>query len=238
MGPLTSDGWRALATDLAADVRRYAPEWTGASEADPGVTIVELLAFLTGQLLYRAPLPSHARVIVRRLRTDLAALQEGHVPQSPALIRVRYFEGQLLTADDLRAEQEYFRAKSRLQNRWLSGVGVVTGLDVTIDPDSAGDAEPAVHVSPGCAITPEGELLVVETPCIVRCASKSPAYVVLRYVERAVAAQPAIGANATEPTRIEEGVAIEIAGSAPPEGVTIARLERHHGRWRVESIRS
>jgi hypothetical protein len=42
-----------------------------------------------------------------------------------ALERVRYFPRQLITADDMRAEQEFFLNKMRRHNRFLHGWGVV-----------------------------------------------------------------------------------------------------------------
>jgi hypothetical protein len=234
MSQLTDDVLRAMAADIVADVRRHAPEWTGVNESDPGVTILELFAFLTEQLLYRAPVPSHAHPLVNHLIANLTALS-GHAAPANGLTRVRYFDGQFLSADDLRAEQDYFREKSRLQNRWLHGAGVVTGLSVTLDPGSAEDAEPVVHVSPGCAIAPDGELLRVETGCVARylSASASTAFVVLRFVERPIRPVAAVGKQA-EPSRIEEGVAIEITAFELPHTVTVARLERGDGRWRVD----
>ena len=64
------------------------------------------------------------------------------------MTRVRFFEGQLLTARDLEAEQTYQMEKRRLHNRMLHGVGVVDGLAVSVeDLPSA----PAI-VSPGLAL--------------------------------------------------------------------------------------
>lgn len=52
----------------------------------------------------------------------------------PCLERPRYFCGQLLTEEDLEAEQNYQREKNRLHNRYLHGWGVVCGLKVTCHP--------------------------------------------------------------------------------------------------------
>ncbi len=210
MARLADDVLRALASDLVADVRRHAPEWTGANDADPGITILSLFDFLTEELLYRAPASRDAQALIHRLIANLTVLS-GPTAQANGLTRVRYFDGQLLSADDLRAEQDYFRQKSRLQNRWLHGTGVVTGLTVTLDPVTAEEAEPVVHVGPGCAIAPDGELLRVETGCVARfiSASASTAFVVLRFVERPMM-PAAAGVTQVEPSRIEEGVAIEI----------------------------
>ena len=64
------------------------------------------------------------------------------------LERVRFFAGQLLTAEDFEPEQNYFREKRRLHNRMLHGSGVCKGLGVSMD-DGQRDT---VLVSPGFAI--------------------------------------------------------------------------------------
>jgi hypothetical protein len=69
--------------------------------------------------------------------------------------RVRYFSGQLITADDMRAEQEYFRQKLRQHNRYLHGWGVVCGCEVT--PSQNKDHPWQARVSPGYLITPQGD---------------------------------------------------------------------------------
>jgi hypothetical protein len=68
--------------------------------------------------------------------------------------RVRYFPRQLLTADDMRAEQEYFREKQRRHNRMLHGWGVVCGLDVVADTQKG---SMAIQICPGYALGPCGD---------------------------------------------------------------------------------
>src|SRR5215510_9857569 len=48
----------------------------------------------------------------------------------PDLTRLRYFHGQMLIANDLQAEQDYFREKLKLHTRCLHGYGTVCGLKV------------------------------------------------------------------------------------------------------------
>jgi hypothetical protein len=60
--------------------------------------------------------------------------------------RIKYTSGQLLSAADLTAEQDYFLAKHRRHNRFLHGWGVVSGLSVGIEKSSA------IVVSPGVAL--------------------------------------------------------------------------------------
>ena len=42
-----------LVEDALAMIPRYAPEWTNHNASDPGITLVELLAYVTEILLYR-----------------------------------------------------------------------------------------------------------------------------------------------------------------------------------------
>lgn len=75
--------------------------------------------------------------------------------------RVRYFPRQLLTADDMRAEQEYFREKLRRHNRLVHGWGVVCGME--IKPPQPQEPDWQVTVCPGFLLTPCGdEILLTE----------------------------------------------------------------------------
>lgn len=74
--------------------------------------------------------------------------------------RVNFVFGQLLSAEDLQAEQDYHRSMRYLQNR-LHGSGVVHGLDVEVDAASG------LHVRPGIAIDALGrELVMTDTQCL------------------------------------------------------------------------
>lgn len=50
---LDSRTWQQLRDELVGRIPVYAPEWTDVSPSDPGVTILELLAFLGENLLFR-----------------------------------------------------------------------------------------------------------------------------------------------------------------------------------------
>jgi hypothetical protein len=69
--------------------------------------------------------------------------------------RVRYFSRQLITADDMLKEQEYFRNKLRRHNRYLHGWGVVCGCEVEAKP--LNDQPWRVQICPGYIITPQGD---------------------------------------------------------------------------------
>lgn len=73
--------------------------------------------------------------------------------------RPKYFCGQLLTEDDLHAEQRYQIEKNKLHNRYLHGWGVVCGLEVTCY--SKCGTKGKVHVKPGYAIDCCGNDIIV-----------------------------------------------------------------------------
>src|ERR671932_277266 len=51
---IDSRRYQELLDDALARIPVHNPEWTNFNQSDPGVTIVELFAFLTENLLYRA----------------------------------------------------------------------------------------------------------------------------------------------------------------------------------------
>ncbi len=73
--------------------------------------------------------------------------------------RVRYFSRQLITAEDMRAEQEYILNKLRRHNRMLHGTGVVCGLEVSDATDT--EHPQRVAVTCGYALTPLGDEVCV-----------------------------------------------------------------------------
>jgi hypothetical protein len=75
--------------------------------------------------------------------------------------RVRYFPRQLVTADDMTAEQEYFRQKLRRHNRYLHGWGVVCGCAVVLPPTPVTGHPWQVVVCPGYLITPQGDEILI-----------------------------------------------------------------------------
>ena len=46
--------YQDLVNEALARIPVYTPEWTNFNQSDPGVTLIELFAFLTENLLYRA----------------------------------------------------------------------------------------------------------------------------------------------------------------------------------------
>jgi hypothetical protein len=161
------------------------------------------------------------------------------------VIRVRYFDGQLLSAADFQAEQDYVRARFRRLHRWLHGWGIVGGLGVSLQQGQ-------IVVAPGLAIDCVGEEIEVAQPTSVALpAGGKVSHLTLAYAERAVDPQPALfdPPAAVEMSiqyrRIEEGRVLTLEAADPsrrharnPCGrahpIVIARLVRVGSRWRLD----
>jgi len=169
------------------------------------------------------------------------------------LERVRYFPRQLLTADDLAAEQTYFREKMRRHNRNLHGWGVVCGCAVET---VAGSAQMLVRVAPGYAVDPFGDEILIPEPVDVdlqRGVSNQPctvqppcpptalpvagddarrvAYIAVRYAEcfsRPVRVHPA-GCNcdesACEYSRVRESFEVKVLWALPDSHKRAAQFD-------------
>ncbi len=162
--------------------------------------------------------------------------------QSPK--RPRFFDRQLLSAADLKLEQEYHREKSKLHNRSLHGFGIVSGLKVNVN---AGQ----IVVEPGLALDCAGnELIVNEREAILISAIKvdgHTTYLSLRYAEENVGA---VVAGTNETALIAESFTLEFTkencnrghrhlrarwlACGMPHALTIAKLKHTSQGWRVE----
>jgi hypothetical protein len=212
--------WRALVRSLRRDIIRHFPDWTGGNVHDPGITLLELFAFLAENLLYRSG----------------AAGVESAGRKREALLRMNYFAGQLLDVEDFTAEQDYFREKLRRRNRRLHGAGVVSGLGVSIDRRK-GAAR--VVVSPGFALDPLGEEIEVPRRISLPLSAKVKArWVQVRYAERLRRPSPAPGSagrSGTRPyARVEETFEVLLAPAARANAVSLARLTRAGGKWALD----
>ena len=90
---------QSLVAELKETVVAQVPEWTDSNEADPGVTLLELFAWLTKNLLYRAhAIPEHGRTAALRAAMALSALGHPCTTACATLMRPHFFAGQLLDA--------------------------------------------------------------------------------------------------------------------------------------------
>jgi hypothetical protein len=176
--------------------------------------------------------------------------------ESESLKRLRFFTGQLLTAESFELEQKYFREKLKRHNRALHGFGIVSGLKVTVE---AGQ----ITVEPGLALDCQGNELVIGTAVVVSpvtCDWPS-AYVQVGYAEEYSDPIPASGLadslqteavqlNMKEASTITESGELFVAednsnrghrhlrarwlACGQPHALTIAKLKHSSQGWRVE----
>ena len=197
--------WRALARAVQREVARRFPEWTGSNAHDPGVTLLELFAFLAENPLDRA----------RR--------------SEKRLVRNNYFFGKLLDADDYTTEQDYVREKFRRHNRRFHGFGIVAGLEVSIDRTGGGAR---VVIAPGFALDRRGEEIEVGKKTSLAAPAKGrTTLVLLRYAEEPRNASPRSGSTPKPFSRIEETFAASLAPAADADEIVLARLKRVAGKW-------
>jgi hypothetical protein len=237
MTRISDDQLSTVARVVAENVRAVVPDWTEPAAADPGTTLLQVFQFLAEQLLFRdQPLSEQATRSIARITTVLNTLRDAGDASFEGLTRVHYFFGQRLSADDLQTEQDYVRAKHRRHNQLLHGTGVVSGLQVTVGDASTHDA-PVVSVDAGYAIAPNGEDLFVGTCLTCRLsATTTTGFVTLEYAERLASPVPdVVDAGANQFSRIQEGIRVAFAEQATGNVIALAKLERHHGEWRIAS---
>jgi hypothetical protein len=226
--------WGPLRRELLERVAAYAPDWTDPTGTDPGITLVELFAFLGESLLDRPDISPLARARLREILTRLDGSDASDCADG-TLVRNRYFFGKLMSVEDFAEEQEYNRAKHRRHNRLLHGVGIVHGLGVSVETDSNGGQ--FVVVEPGLAIAPDGEEVVVcERVLTDPCPNGDPCYVSVYLLEAATRPVAALtdSTDETELSRIVESAGIAVSGVVPDGHLVIGRIIRGPDAWRVD----
>ena len=234
MPSLEENDYRELARVLRERVASHAPDWTDANESDPGVTILEFLAFAAEALVARGDvIPERGRLAAARLASAALTLAGAHGQgQGCALVRNRYFAGQLLSAQDLQLEQDYVRARLRRHNRELHGVGVVRGLQVSIRPDGAGEQ---VVVQPGVAIAPDGEDIEVCTAASTSLPKTgSQLFVMLSHAERLTHPARPPDDGPVQFTRVEETFVLHVEETVGENGIALARLSHAADGWKAD----
>ena len=166
--------------------------------------------------------------------------------------RVRYFDGQLLTAEDLQAEQQYFLNRLRLHNRYLHGHGVVSGLKVSTSSDSSSSG--VVHVEPGYAIDCYGNEVVVQQVFKEPLPDKGEMiYLCVEWAEHETDLVPVVTINDREQyvaSRVEEHAMFTYETTCPcarhrrdckkgascgnRHGIALARLIRKRRGWKID----
>ena len=86
-----------------------APDWTQYNQHDPGVTVLELLAWLTESLVYRTERLSEDGVThaSRLAAAALALVSNCEQPEGSVLKRANFYSGRRMNEEDFRDEQDY-----------------------------------------------------------------------------------------------------------------------------------
>ena len=238
MRNLSDEQWQVLADGMARELARIAPDWTEHNSHDPGITVLEVLAYTLNDLRFRAePLDTSGRALARRVAQLAESLAVGTATDDcpPGLQRLNYFSGRLLSADDFTAEQNYFREKARRHNRMLHGWGVVSGLGVTLESSGSGAQ---VVVAPGLAIDKRGEEIEVCAPAMLPLPAQGTALLVLlHYAEQPCCPveAPLVEAEAqTFFSRLTETFSATLAPTADDTALALARLNFSQGQWLLD----
>ena len=85
----------------------------------------------------------------------------------PRLTRTHYFDGRLLTAEDLTRDQIYLDQRLRELGRVL-GSGIMAGLELSFDRFTG-----LLTLQPGQALTPLGRVLELGTPLVVNLGDRA-----------------------------------------------------------------
>jgi phage tail sheath protein FI len=93
--------------NLRARIERLPPNWTDARSGDPGIALLELLAWISESLLYRGGrIPDRAaRALSRVAVASLQSLQGRRLPKGSALKKLEVFATRVETHQDGRKRQ-------------------------------------------------------------------------------------------------------------------------------------
>lgn len=139
--------------------------------------------------------------------------------QFEQFVKNRYFDGKLLTARDMAAEQRYHARRLQTLVRHTLGSGIVHGIDVrAVETDADGLS---VTLGPGLAIDGRGRPLVVEgeTTRTVPEPASGPVHLQLRHAETPVEQTLAPEGDSEAANRLREGVEVTYTDT-PPERPT------------------
>lgn len=233
---IDEDRLRSLVAALQQTVSAHLPGWKNLNESDPGVTLLQLVAWLATALANRAEqLPDNGRMWAFRAAARLFELAGSSAASSETLKRPSYFSGQMLDATTLQSEQNYHREKRRRHNRLLHGFGIVSGLGVRVVPaDDRGGSR--VIVEQGYAIDPLGEEIALPGgACLPLAGSDDEAFVTLRFWERPCS-DPSMSESDSHCVQwVEEVCVIGVGPFVPPSAFAVARLVRLDDNWTVDA---
>ncbi len=227
---------RTLANEIAQIVRRAHPDWTDFNVRDPGVTLLDVLAFLSELVLYRSgTLSEQGRRAALRAVGSLSRLTDPCGRGCGTISRPRFFTGQLFDAASLQAEQDYHREKRRRHNRALHGVGIVDGLGVGVEP-GGGAEHGRIRIEPGYTIDPCGDEIVLDQGAVLPLPrTGDPIWVTLRHWDRPCSPVPSAAQAEPMHSRIEDACIVSLTGAFASPAIAVARLHASRNGWVVDA---
>lgn len=157
--------------------------------------------------------------------------------------RPNFYAGQLLSAQDIRAEQEYHIQQRWLHNRMLHGYGSVVGLEVGIEQDEQGTGT-RITLSPGFGLDGWGRELIVPRPIQMALPADRRDLVVYLACTEEPADRTDVDTPSGEPRFIEAGVKLLLGppptdrapspSARPDYAIALARVRRPHLTWQRE----
>jgi hypothetical protein len=238
MRKLSDKQWQSLAAALRRQIPRVAPEWTDHNSHDPGITVLEVLAYALTDLHHRSSaLDARGRALAQQIAQLAGSLAAGAGAEEcpTGMQRVNFFSGQMLSADDFTTEQDYIRGKFRRLNRMLHGAGLVSGLEVKVEASGGGAR---IVITPGFAISPTGDEIEVCAPAsLLLPATGTSLLVLLHYAEQPCRPVPKLTTEGDAPTvfsRITETCSVTLAPTVDDAAVALARVKFSRGRWMLD----
>jgi hypothetical protein len=235
VGTLAQDAaLRQFVGEMLDVVRHAQPDWTDRHTSDPGITLLELVAWLAEVARCHADsIPGQGRRAALQAIGALATLSPPCGQDEGVLMRPRYFTGQLLSVADLQLEQDYLREKLRRHNRALHGVGIVRGLGVSVE--AATDApDGRLRVESGYAIDACGNELALGRGAVLALPEDGERlFVSMRHWDRPCSLVPSTDGESM-PSRIEEACVVALVDTVVEPAIALARLLRTEGQWLVD----
>jgi hypothetical protein len=226
--------FRRFIAEILEVVRHAQPDWTDRNTSDPGITLLELVAWLSEIAHDHADsIPEQGRRAALRAIDVLATLSTPCGQDEAVLARPRFFTGQLLSEADLELEQDYHREKLRRHNRALHGVGIVCGLGVSVEATT--DAPNGrLKVESGYAIDPCGNELALGRGAVLALPQDGDRlFVLVRHWDRPCTPVPSPDGESI-PSRIEEVCVVALLDTVVEPAIALAQLLVSEGQWVVD----
>ncbi len=138
------------------------------------------------------------------------------------LRKVNPFQGLVIDADTWKDAHNYHRDQQRLHILAFHKTGIVTGLEVT----ASKPPELSVNISPGMAVDPDGNVIIVSQKQRYRLQTREKGIVYLVIQFREVPAEPYQPPEGGQPTRLLDAYRIQERDKLPSEPyVELARID-------------